>query len=100
MVKRVSQVEEIRNEISASNALKKPTDKIPFRVGKKKPVAEMTDVTTAEDDTANCSISERKVRLSSDIPHSTYIKLYTFAATVQKRINVIINEMILSHISA
>jgi hypothetical protein len=72
----------------------------PFRVGKKsqqsESVIDAPAVLTANHDTA----AGKKVRLSSDIPHSTYIALYTYAATVQKRINVIINEMILSQITA
>lgn len=68
----------------------------PFRLGRKPLQSEPAAVLNSNHE----SVNGKKVRLSSDIPHSTYIALYTYAATVQKRINVIINEMILTHITA
>jgi len=91
MVKRASQASVEFNGRAMPNLPQKTTANKPFRVTRKTDNEEVADDRTSPD---------HKVRLSSDIPHSTYIALYTYAATVQKRINLIINEMILSHISA
>ena len=88
MIKRMTQVEVECNGRVVPDEPQNTKIKKPFRVTRK---------TDPENAVESETTAERRVRLSVDLPHSTYIALYTYSATVQRRINMIVNELILAN---
>ena len=70
----------------------KPAKASRLRIGR--PVKVTADTTTEEVTVSNGTDDEPKTRLSADIPHSSYIALKTYAATVKKNVNFVVNELL------